>query len=1363
MDRDVCRKLYMNLWVLAKEVPLMAETHPVRTVASGVRRGVERLGWIALGILLWFGGACGETPASTSCRTGLDCPAGWACELATRTCVDATAPLCTPGRVVSCPCSNKLSGTQQCDSNGRFGACQCDEADAGAGSDAADDAGHDVAADVTIEEEVGRLDGGDEVGQDDVMSDIDVPVACTESDLDLDEDGFSACDGDCDDDNASVYPGAEERCDDLDNDCDGAIDEDLPTFTLYPDEDGDGYGDALRPVIACGPHAGTVSGGGDCADAVADISPDASPRCALGLDANCDGVPDCAAPDCRQDADCCPVADAPLQDGEMTPVTVAEGEEQRGVLCGDNVEDWFSIARAEPIVFVKATVCAQGADVEVELYTVGSIRPHVTATAAAGQCVIAQHYVFNGEGSPRLVVRGRWAGPYTLRVEFPRERGVQCGDGMDNDGDGDTDCADLDCADLDDDSFFGQQCPDRYARRPDCNDRDPGINLGARESGETCSDGIDNDCDGLLDCADDDCPDDLPCSRIGCELDDQEAGEPNDTFSQATPMRWGETIHGGYCGDSDPADHFRLCGAYEGLEFQCSLFFDPNHGAMLLQGRVDEGGTGGNWVLDGWSWEGAIRLHQTVIDWQVGPTGCWVLHIYPGWPDDLANTYELRCDMLGGGRIETDCSDGVDNDLDGSLDCADDDCRESDHCPCLTTGTLRCGAPQTVQLDAGARLYRRYTCHPSSGWDGRERILRFTAPEDGLYRFTAVPHAPADLALSVLDAASACRYGPCLGADVADEIDAGRVELSMVAGQSVTLALDTRGNAELGAATVAVQCPGGCPDLDGDGYTEATCGGLDCDDTNAQIHPTAIERCDNLDSNCNPADEPLKTWFADRDQDGYGAPGSAVRACERPPGYVPNSRDCDDSDPSAPDEAFCPSLQDDTVQPRPDALLCGALPPAAPASLYGDSSCWDPAEWPLDDLTTLIRAQIAFLSATSPTALHDAVEADLDRAVALLNTMFDARHLRVVRAADLIPEPDFAVADLARFALGPCGSATGDTPNDGALLNTILPWATDAVRIAVVEDLCACPSTAACPQPLTRLLGIAVGDDATRTLVQRYASAEQQRAFAPFVLIRASALTDPDTRHALAHEFGHLLGGLRHTHDCAEALADTPIDRVAQLPTPAPDTCMPLGPHPQRSCDVTTWPPACATTNDANWVEPVRNVMSYNKIWDDESGFCAADASLTAEQGRMFRCELDARFRHATFADFIGLNDQEDCTNGLDDDQDDLIDCSDPSCGRDPACPDIPWCQLAHTAAAPGSTTDLTCCGLAFGGNARIETRSPDVTTLDSRFFAGANDPNGCNRLRWTVPTTPAATTWTFAVKDLTTARWAPARTLSVR
>ncbi|MBN2493892.1 MAG: lamin tail domain-containing protein [Deltaproteobacteria bacterium] len=51
-----------------------------------------------------------------------------------------------------------------------------------------------------------------------------------------------------------------------------------------------------------------------------------------------------------------------------------------------------------------------------------------------------------------------------------------------------------------------------------------------------------------------------------------------------------------------------------------------------------------------------------------------------------------------------------------------------------------------------------------------------------------------------------------------------------------------------------LDCGGLCSDRDLDGYTDRQCGGNDCDDDNADVHPGATERCDDeLDNDCDGA------------------------------------------------------------------------------------------------------------------------------------------------------------------------------------------------------------------------------------------------------------------------------------------------------------------------------------------------------------------------------------------------------------------------------------------------------------------------------------------------------------------------------
>ena len=73
---------------------------------------------------------------------------------------------------------------------------------------------------------------------------------------------------DCNDANAAINPGATEVCDGVDNNCNGQVDEGLPTTTWYPDDDGDGYGDPAGPILdQCGQPTGYVADNTDCNDA----------------------------------------------------------------------------------------------------------------------------------------------------------------------------------------------------------------------------------------------------------------------------------------------------------------------------------------------------------------------------------------------------------------------------------------------------------------------------------------------------------------------------------------------------------------------------------------------------------------------------------------------------------------------------------------------------------------------------------------------------------------------------------------------------------------------------------------------------------------------------------------------------------------------------------------------------------------------------------------------------------------------------------------------------------------------------------------------------------------------------------------
>ena len=110
------------------------------------------------------------------------------------------------------------------------------------------------------------------------------PVASCQQD-----EGLVDVGGDCADEVPEVNPAADEICDELDNDCNGQIDDNpVDGIIFYVDADRDGFG--VEQVVACEAPPGTATQDGDCDDTNPAAYPGSDEVPEDGVDQDCDGA-----------------------------------------------------------------------------------------------------------------------------------------------------------------------------------------------------------------------------------------------------------------------------------------------------------------------------------------------------------------------------------------------------------------------------------------------------------------------------------------------------------------------------------------------------------------------------------------------------------------------------------------------------------------------------------------------------------------------------------------------------------------------------------------------------------------------------------------------------------------------------------------------------------------------------------------------------------------------------------------------------------------------------------------------------------------------------------------------------------------
>ncbi len=307
----------------------------------------------------------------------------------------------------------------------------------------------------------------------------------------------------------------EADCDDLlDDDFDGRPDcfdsdcaNDEACFELVCDDgvdsDGDFLTDCLDPDCTGDPSCIEIcdngadedqDGDADCVDVDCESSPACVEVCTNGSDDDGDGRTDCSDGACAADPTCCPTGGS----FDVVPLTVtgdlaAEPDVQVpacsgpavGLSSGNDLTIEFVAPSAGDYVFT--TGASDPTDVIV------SLRDACDGVEIACDNTPLDSKILRSMAAGESVIvtadgynQATGNGPFQLDIFELQATETDCDDGLDQDLDAAVDCADPDCAGL-----------------PSC------VEL-------ACDDLVDNDLDGLFDCRDPDCAIDPLCAELDC-------------------------------------------------------------------------------------------------------------------------------------------------------------------------------------------------------------------------------------------------------------------------------------------------------------------------------------------------------------------------------------------------------------------------------------------------------------------------------------------------------------------------------------------------------------------------------------------------------------------------------------------------------------------------------------------------------------------------------------------------------------------------------------------------------------------------------------------------------------------------------